>query len=72
MEQILFISVVILILFGPDKLPTIGKAIGTIVREFQTAMKPETPVNAPPAAKTTRRKPRRSSKTKKRNLTKKR
>ena len=73
MEQILFISVVILILFGPDKLPTIGKAIGTIVREFQTAMRPPTAAAPPPAAvKTSRRKPRRSSKTKKRNLTKKR
>lgn len=65
LEQILFISIVILILFGPDKLPTIGKAIGTIVREFQTAMRPETTAVPPSvAAKIPRRKPRKKPKTK--------
>ena len=67
MEQILLISVVILILFGPEKLPTFGKALGTLLREFQTAAHPETaaPVKAEsPAQGSARRKRPRKPKTK--------
>ncbi|NLI78192.1 MAG: twin-arginine translocase TatA/TatE family subunit [Candidatus Riflebacteria bacterium] len=38
-SELLVILVIILILFGPGKLPEIGKAIGRGIREFKKAQK---------------------------------
>jgi len=37
--EILVILLIILVLFGPSKLPEIGKSLGTAIREFKKAMK---------------------------------
>lgn len=39
--EILLIVVVILLLFGPRRLPEIGAAVGKAIREFRQAMKGE-------------------------------
>ncbi len=38
-SELLVILVIILILFGPGKLPEIGKAIGRGIREFKRAQR---------------------------------
>lgn len=40
--HLLIIIVVALLLFGPNKLPEIGKALGKTIREFQTGIKQAT------------------------------
>ncbi|MDD5006088.1 MAG: twin-arginine translocase TatA/TatE family subunit [Candidatus Omnitrophica bacterium] len=37
--ELVVILVVVLLLFGPAKLPEIGKALGKAVREFRNALK---------------------------------
>jgi sec-independent protein translocase protein TatA len=39
--EVLLIVVVILLLFGPSKLPEIGAALGKAIREFRQALKGE-------------------------------
>jgi len=39
--ELIVILVIILILFGPGKLPEIGKALGRGIREFKNAQKDE-------------------------------
>jgi sec-independent protein translocase protein TatA len=39
MGELLVIGLVILIVFGPQRLPEIGRAIGKAMREFQKAAK---------------------------------
>ncbi len=36
--ELLLILIVVLLLFGPDRLPKLAKAIGESVREFKRAM----------------------------------
>lgn len=38
-QDLLIILIVALLLFGPSKLPEIGKALGRTIREFQTGIK---------------------------------
>ncbi|MBM3127550.1 MAG: twin-arginine translocase TatA/TatE family subunit [Chloroflexi bacterium] len=40
--HLIIILVVALLLFGPSKLPEIGKAMGKTIREFQTGIKEAT------------------------------
>lgn len=41
-QDLLIILIVALLLFGPSKLPEIGKALGRTIREFQTGIKEAT------------------------------
>ncbi len=41
-QDLLIILVVALLIFGPGKLPEIGKAVGKTIREFQTGIKEAT------------------------------
>ena len=41
--EVLLIVVVILLLFGPSKLPEIGAALGKAISEFRQALKGEKP-----------------------------
>ena len=43
--ELLIILVIGLVLFGPGKLPDVGKALGKSIREFKNANKEEDPVN---------------------------
>lgn len=43
--ELLIILVIGLVLFGPGKLPDVGKALGKSIREFKNANKEEEPVN---------------------------
>ena len=37
--HIIFILIIVLIIFGPGKLPELGKGLGKGIREFKEAMK---------------------------------
>lgn len=37
--EILLILVIALVIFGPSKLPQLGKSIGSSIREFKSAIK---------------------------------
>ncbi len=39
--HLILILIVVLIIFGPGKLPDVGKAIGKSIREFKSATKEE-------------------------------
>ena len=39
--HLVLILIVVLIIFGPGKLPDVGKAIGKSIREFKSATKEE-------------------------------
>lgn len=41
-QDLLIIVIVALLIFGPSKLPEIGKALGKTIREFQTGIKEAT------------------------------
>jgi TatA/E family protein of Tat protein translocase len=41
-QDLIIIVVVALLIFGPSKLPEIGKAMGKTIREFQTGIKEAT------------------------------
>lgn len=41
--EILVILVVVLLIFGPSKLPQLGKSVGQSIREFKKSMKGEGP-----------------------------
>ena len=40
--EILLLLIILLLLFGPDKLPKIGKALGDSLHEFKKASSPPT------------------------------
>jgi TatA/E family protein of Tat protein translocase len=41
-QDLIIIVIVALLIFGPSKLPEIGKALGKTIREFQTGIKEAT------------------------------
>jgi len=49
--ELLIILVIGLVLFGPGKLPDVGKALGKSIREFKNANKDEEPKNVTDDAK---------------------
>ena len=49
--ELLIILVIGLVLFGPGKLPDVGKALGKSIREFKNANKDEEPKNVTEDAK---------------------
>lgn len=49
--ELLIILVIGLVLFGPGKLPDVGKALGKSIREFKNANKEEDPKNITNEAK---------------------
>jgi len=55
--ELLLILAIALLLFGPSKLPDLGKALGKSIKEFKDAAKgeeskPETPKDGKSASKT--------------------
>ena len=50
--ELLVILVIALVVFGPGKLPDVGKALGKSIREFKSASKDEEPKTLDVAAKT--------------------
>ena len=40
-SEILLILILVVLLFGPQRLPEIGRALGKAIREFREAMKGE-------------------------------
>ena len=46
--QILIVLVIALLVFGPKRLPEMGKSIGRGIREFKTAIVDDEPRPAPP------------------------
>ena len=53
MERIIFIGLVVLLIFGPEKVPAIARTLGNLVREFQGALHPPQ-AEAPEAPKPAR------------------
>ena len=49
--ELLIILVIGLVLFGPGKLPDVGKALGKSIREFKNANKEDEPKNITEDAK---------------------
>ncbi len=49
--ELLIILVIGLVLFGPGKLPDVGKALGKSIKEFKNANKEEEPKNITGEAK---------------------
>lgn len=49
--ELLIILVIGLVLFGPGKLPDVGKALGKSIKEFKNANKEEEPKNITEEAK---------------------
>jgi len=47
--HLLLILLIVLILFGPGKLPDLGRGLGKGIREFKDAMKGGLNTDAPPA-----------------------
>jgi sec-independent protein translocase protein TatA len=46
--ELLVIFVIVLVLFGPGRLPDVGKAIGQALRGFKKALEePDKPIGAP-------------------------
>ncbi len=50
-RHLLIILVVALFLFGPKKLPELGKGLAEGIRNFKGAFRSETPAEQPPAEK---------------------
>ena len=53
-QEILFLGLILLVLFGATKLPAIGRGMGEGIREFKKAIKgeePETSAETPKAEK---------------------
>jgi sec-independent protein translocase protein TatA len=48
LPELLVIFIIVLVLFGPGKLPDVGKAIGQALRGFKKALQePDKPVSGP-------------------------
>ena len=50
--HIILILVIVLVVFGPGKLPMLGKAVGDTVRDFKKAVTDDTPKAEEPLAAT--------------------
>lgn len=46
--HLLIILIVVLIIFGPGKLPQLGKQLGNAINEFRNTMKPKDESDKPP------------------------
>jgi len=51
-QEILFLGLILLVLFGATKLPAIGRGMGEGIKEFKKALKGEEPDAAPDSQKT--------------------
>ena len=49
--HLMFIAGIALLIFGPKKLPELGKGLGESIRGFKSAMAAKTEEEMPPAAK---------------------
>lgn len=47
-EKLIFIVIVLLLIFGPKKLPELGSAIGKGIREFKRSIREPDPTVQPP------------------------
>jgi sec-independent protein translocase protein TatA len=50
--ELLLILIIALLLFGPNKLPSLAKALGEALKEFKKAADPNNQDNAKPATST--------------------
>ena len=55
--EILLLALVALVLFGPKRLPEIGRSLGTAMREFRHSIAGEQPANEQPALPSSERPP---------------
>jgi sec-independent protein translocase protein TatA len=53
-QELLFLGMILMLLFGAQKLPAIGRGMGEGIREFKKAMKGDEPE---PKSDTTEKKP---------------
>ncbi len=51
-QELLFLGMILLVLFGATKLPAIGRGMGEGIKEFKKALKGEEPEPKAEAAKT--------------------
>ena len=51
--ELLLILIIALLLFGPNKLPSLAKALGEALKEFKKAADPNSPESAKPSTTTT-------------------
>ena len=51
MPEMLVVALIVLILFGAGKLPTVFKQLGSGIKEFKDAQKENAPVDVTPAPK---------------------
>ncbi len=51
-SHLILILIVVLIIFGPGKLPDVGNALGKSIREFKSATKEENALQAKSAKET--------------------
>jgi len=49
--HLLFILIIVLIIFGPGKLPDLGRSLGKGIREFKDAVRTGSAPEEPPAPK---------------------
>jgi len=60
-ERILFIGAIVILIFGPEKVPAIARTLGQWVAEFQKALHPApppAPLETPPPQSPARKKAR--------------
>lgn len=50
-QELLFLGMILLVLFGATKLPAIGRGMGEGIREFKKALKSDEPEAKPEPAK---------------------
>lgn len=50
--ELLLILIISLLLFGPNKLPSLAKALGEALREFKKAANPDSPEHSSPSSTT--------------------
>ena len=56
LPELIIIGVIVLLIFGPKKLPELGSGLGKTIRDFKTAMNQTKEENEPSASKETEKK----------------
>ncbi len=48
-QELIIILIIVMLIFGTSKISGIGKSLGTAIRDFREAMKPEPPETKKPS-----------------------